>query len=465
MKWNKGFMLGAMLCAALPVLAVEEIAQTPQDYAYGSELYLAAPSPWYRVELPLNVYQQSVWPDLRDVRVFNHQGEAVPFSLEAQTSSAVVSEPVALRIFTLDSSADTRANQQAGVRSESVILRSKNGIEIRLEGENVKSMGQSYLLTLPEDQQQPLNISQLQLIWDKPAENWQGKVSLYYSYDLREWNQISDGAPLMDLSSGSDRLTLDKLDINVTMTPNKLRYLLLVFDAQPHSVQLTGVNAVREHESPTQERISLTATASKTSLIEAVWHWSHPQPLTSLEITLHEDGVLPIEMAWRRAESDEWHPLAKQVIYQLNGKASAPIIMPNEPVQAVKITTLNARLPESLPEITGKRESQILIFNAQGTAPFTLAWGNRTAKSAALDIGMLIPPELRKETGLETFASAQAQEQITLGGEARLNAVSPVERKSQWQTVLIWGVLILGVAVLLWMAMKLWREVRSEKKE
>ncbi|MCE0800329.1 DUF3999 domain-containing protein [Buttiauxella sp. S04-F03] len=465
MKWNKGFMLGAMLCAALPVLAVEEIAQTPQDYAYGSELYLAAPSPWYRVELPLNVYQQSVWPDLRDVRVFNHQGEAVPFSLEAQTSSAVVSEPVALRIFTLDSSADTRANQQAGVRSESVILRSKNGIEIRLEGENVKSMGQSYLLTLPEDQQQPLNISQLQLIWDKPAENWQGKVSLYYSYDLREWNQLSDDAPLMDLSSGSDRLTLDKLDINVTMTPNKLRYLLLVFDAQPHSVQLTGVNAVREHESPTQERISLTATASKTSLIEAVWHWSHPQPLTSLEITLHEDGVLPIEMAWRRAESDEWHPLAKQVIYQLNGKASAPIIMPNEPVQAVKITTLNARLPESLPEITGKRESQILIFNAQGTAPFTLAWGNRTAKSAALDIGMLIPPELRKETGLETFASAQAQEQITLGGEARLNAVSPVERKSQWQTVLIWGVLILGVAVLLWMAMKLWREVRSEKKE
>ncbi|RPH28465.1 DUF3999 domain-containing protein [Buttiauxella warmboldiae] len=463
MKWHKRAMLGVLFGVALPVLAEQESAETPQDYAYGSELRLAEASPWYRVDLPLNAYQQSAWPDLRDLRVFNRQGAAVPFSLTAQTSATVAAEPVPMRVFRLDSSTDVPANQQKGEGQESVLLRSRNGVEIRLAGEQVKNIGQSFLLTLTENQRQPLSVSQLQLIWDKPAENWQGKASLYFSSDLREWRPLSDGVPLMDISSGSDRLALDRLDVNLTLTPGEPRYLLLVFDAQPHPVQLTGVNALREHESQTQESIHLSATGYKISPTEAVWYWSSPQPLASLAITLEEDGVLPVEIAWRGAENDEWHPFARQVVYQLKDKSSRPISMPSQPVQAVKVTTLNAQLPASLPDISGIRESQTLIFNAQGRAPFTLAWGNKAAKNAALEIGMLIPQELRKERGLETFPWAQTQKQIALGGKARLHAHSLAERKSQLQTLLIWGVLILGVALLLWLALKLWREVQSGK--
>jgi hypothetical protein len=62
--------------------------ESPQDYAWGRSLTTTASSPWYRVALPDDVYQQSVWPDLRDVRVFNHQGERVPFTLGAAGGAA-----------------------------------------------------------------------------------------------------------------------------------------------------------------------------------------------------------------------------------------------------------------------------------------------------------------------------------------------------------------------------------------
>ena len=39
----------------------------------------------------------------------------------------------------------------------------------------------------------------------------------------------------------------------------------------------------------------------------------------------------------------------------------------------MKITTLNARLPEYLPGVTGHRDRYDLVFNAQGKAPYVLA--------------------------------------------------------------------------------------------
>jgi len=74
---------------------------------------------------------------------------------------------------------------------------------------------------------------------------------------------------------------------------------------------------------------------------------------------------------------------------------------------------------------------------------------------------MLLPPELR-QSGAGTLPYADAQEKITLGGEARLTAVDPVEQRSQWQTMLLWAALVLGVLVFIWIALKIWREVRGQ---
>lgn len=84
------------------------------------------------------------------MRVFNHLGDMVPFALVAQKTQTVTPETVALRLFPLDMSPVPPRDE--GQRSgDAVVLRSKNGIEIHLQSDDVTALGQSYLLTLPEE--------------------------------------------------------------------------------------------------------------------------------------------------------------------------------------------------------------------------------------------------------------------------------------------------------------------------
>lgn len=63
------------------------------------------------------------------------------------------------------------------------------------------------------------------------------------------------------------------------------------------------------------------------------------------------------------------------MIYQLGGKTSEHVPLPGGLVEAVKIKTLNARLPENLPPRDWQRVRYDLMFNAQGKGPYLLAWG------------------------------------------------------------------------------------------
>lgn len=74
---------------------------------------------------------------------------------------------------------------------------------------------------------------------------------------------------------------------------------------------------------------------------------------------------------------------------------------------------------------------------------------------------MLIPPSLRKTQAVNDLPLAVAQEDVTLGGEARLTATTATEQQSSWKTLLVWGALIFGVVVLALMAWRIWREVKK----
>lgn len=462
MKWMRYVAIGALLSVASSGFARDDTPETPQDYGWGRALSTAEDSPWYRVNLPAEVYQQSAWPDLRDVRVFNHKGERVPFSLEKQTVAPTTAKNTELRIFPLSTSPVESMNSDDG-QGERVWLRSPNGYEIKLEGERVEGVGQSYLLALPDNTAEAISVSQLQLGWDKPAVNWQGKASLYFSADMREWGLLQKDAPLMDIASGSDRLTLEKINAVLTLSTEGPRYLLVVFDTPQLPITLTHATVIENTSQDLVANVSLSGWANRISDDEAQYQWSQPQPLSALSIKLDEEGVLPVELAWRASAEGKWQPLTKDVLFHLNDQVSDDIAIPGQLVQGIRLKTVNAHLPDALPQVAGLRESQTLIFNAQGNGPFILAWGNKAATSAALPLDSLIPAGLRQQHAPENLPDAVAHEGVKLGGESRLTAVSPADRQSQWHTFLVWGVLVLGVLALAWMALRIWREVQKDK--
>jgi hypothetical protein len=199
-----------------------------RDYAFGRSLDTSVPSQWYRVMLPLAVYEQSTSADLHDVRVFNQSGEPVPFSLVAATRPQAQRNP--RRCASSAGRLAARGCADAG-DSDKILLRSGNGVEIVLEGQKAAAAGQHYLLTLPEQATGEMAISQLQLLWNTPQTPWQGTASVYYSEDLKRWYTLREDM-LLDVVSGQDRLKLDRIDTDTVLSPDANRYLMVVLNTQ-----------------------------------------------------------------------------------------------------------------------------------------------------------------------------------------------------------------------------------------
>ncbi|STW08976.1 transmembrane protein [Klebsiella grimontii] len=354
MKWMKAVLCGVLLGAAGTAASSDEAREQPLDYRQGLMLETSGASPWYRVELPPTIYQGTAWPDLRDVRVFNHQGETVPFALQAQKVQPAMPETMALRLFPLQMSlVPPREESRRGL--ESLLLRSTTGIEIRLETEDVKALGQSYLLTLPVDKTDAFALAQLRLNWESLAANWQGKASLYSSRDLKYWHPVQEDAPLMDLARDNDRLKMDTISASLTLSAQGNRYLLLILDAQSKAPALNSVTALAERREPESTRIELNAQAHRVSDEEAVWRWARASAADFAQniVGRRRGSTGRARLAQRRNEP--WQPLTKTVLYQLDGKRSDDIPLSGQPVEAVRIKTINARLSASLPAISGAR--------------------------------------------------------------------------------------------------------------
>lgn len=466
MRWLKAMLWGILLVVTEPVIGSGTVPEQPQDYATG--VMLKSPdsgfiSPWYQVRLPSDIYQHTAWPDLRDVRVFNRQGEAVPFALGAQKTAPVTPKMLPLRLFPLNISPVEEASKVSD-NERSYVLRAKDGLEVYLDSDKVKEKGQCYLLALPAEmaENDRFSLAQLRLNWTTPAGNWQGNASVYYSRDLRRWDRGTEGAPLMDLTHGSDRLKIDTIGINLGLSSHGNRYLLLIVDSKSPALALQSVSAIERWPTLAQEYIALTAEGSQFSDSEAVWRWAQPQPLTSLKIELYNEGLLPVELAWRSSETGVWQPLTSTMLYHLAGKHSDDINLSGQLVEAIKMKTINAHLPDILPEITGSRARYQLVFNTQGKGPYMLAWGNRGAQKTDIRLDTLIPASLRVEQNANGLPVAVIGEPVSLGGDSRLTAISAVESDNRQKTWLVWGVLIVGVAALLLMAWKIWCDVKKE---
>lgn len=463
MKGFKRLFFGVLLSVAGAAFGGKGVQDGPQDYATGVVLDTPGTSQWYRVSLPQRVYQGTAWSDLRDVRIFNAQGERVPFALLAQDAQRETPETITLPFFPLDMSPlPLQKEEQRGV--DALTLRSKTGVEVHIKSREIRMGGKSYLVTLPENSPEPLRLSRLHLNWGTPAESWQGRVSVYASHDLREWQSVEESVPLMDLISNNDRLKIDSINTSLTLSKAGDRYLLVIFDSQGRDRELSGIKATVKSIKPGPERILIEPRVSKVSGDIAMWHWDPPQPLNTLRVALDDEGVLPVALAWRSGEKEPWQPLTKTVLYRVEGKQSEDIPLSGQQVEGVKLTTIDAHLPKKLPALSGERDSYQLVFNRQGGGPFMLAWGNGAAQRADTGLDMLIPASLIQR-GVGSLPRAEIRQDVILGGEARLRATSVVGQQSRWETGLIWGVLIAGVGVLLAMTWRIWQEVKRDGVE
>ncbi|KAA9001994.1 DUF3999 domain-containing protein [Affinibrenneria salicis] len=460
----KGQLAAALVFCCLSAGARAEV-ERPNDFAFGAPVTTGGDHPFYRLALPHETYLSSAWSDLRDVRVFDNQGRSVPFALYQPTRSGESVSHFPLALFALDG----RVSQGEG-RNKVVTLRLADGSRVELPLQQNETVGGSYLISLPQQQHASRRIDRLTFGWTPTERNWQARVTLYYSDDLKNWYREEQDAPLLDLQADNQRLRVDHINLDGRAIAGQA-YLLAVVTGDggqtlPTFSSVQGSTLERHIE---EETVALSFNGQPLGPDEAEYQLPVAQPLSQLIITPQlTNRVLPLAVSYRSGDQEPWTPLPNQLVYRFikdgNNSQSAPIALNQTLIKSVRLKGINSQWGETPPQLTGARPGRTVIFNAQGNPPYLLAWGARQAAPQALTLDELIPQEWRGADSLAALPLASAGDRLTLGGASRLTEAAPVAgAPARWPVLLLWGLLIVGTLGLGLLAFKLWREMNTAR--
>lgn len=443
------FSSRALLLSTALLLAPWAQAEQVGDYAVQVPLEVSGRGPWYRLELPMALQLAARHADLRDLRVFNAEGEVLAYALTP--ASALPSEKrqeAALKWFPLMGAADQAAPAIRVQRSTTGTL-----VEVTPEtaggGEQVR---RGWLLDASAFDQ-PLH--RLRLDWSSEEEGFQ-RFSIEASDDLQHWSSWGEGQ-VARLSFANERIDQREIEL----PGGKAHYLRLLWLAPQQAPVLLSVQAVSiEHaaaQSPLVWSAALPAQPGKPG--EFSWELPLSLPLERLKIALPQANTLaPVSLSARQDGSPQWRPLARGLLYRLpqDGQEVVhdEIELYGQPVRELRLQVdpRGGGLGSEQPQLQVAMRASQVVFLARGSAPYRLAVGRADGQSAALQLATLIPgyqPQRLAGLGRATVPAVLP---------VALEPVAAQQATSDWQRIGLWAVLLAGVALLGGMAFSLLRK-------
>ena len=447
------------LFAALTLVTAHAVAAPrTDDYAMGITITADGARPLVEVMLPDTVYQNIVRNDLGDLRVFNDAGSVVPHAFCASPTSV---EPIVTResLPVFDLQAGTSQEPVGGTRVE---VQTRDGTQIRVE-ENDEAAAPSGTTTWAhvidargiEDA-----IRAIEFDWTSPDGASQASVRIEASDDLDQWRTVVRSSTLVAVAREGQQLQRK----TIPLLEQPYEYLRVVRTDNGPPLQIAQVIA---------ERVSRPAT------IDPVWFTAHPlvsptnaeklpfdavrlAPVTYARLLLPQpNSSVRVSIDSRPDDKAAWQSRWSGEVYQIMKDGERQASPPAEFAathdrywQVSYARSSDALNPAPTLEL-GYRPSR-LRFLAQG-GPYTLAFGSRRAE--------LSPPQACDSllSNLGQGEVAELVEQGYVGGVRGLGgetALKPRPKKTPVRLILLWGVLIVGVGLLIGMALTLLKRVR-----
>ncbi len=447
MKRVRGTLLA--LTAALPLLA--QAQESPGDYAQQVPLTLSGEGPWYRLELPMELHLAARYADLRDLRVFNAEGQAQAYALTLGSArQSETRKDTAVKWFPLRG--PLNAEQTPSVR----VQRSTSGTLVEVVPEAAHGANEQVLRGwLLDTSAIDAPLHKLTLDWASEGDGFQ-RFSIEASDDLQQWRAWNDGQ-IARLSFADERI--DQRE--VALPGQSARYLRLLWSSPRQAPQLLSARVHSATNDTLPAPLTWSADLPPSSAKAGQYTWELPLalPLQRVQIELAQANTLaPVSLAGRHEGKVQWQPLARGLLYRLpqDGKEVLhdELELYGAPVQQLRLQVdeRGGGLGSEAPSIrVGIRSTQV-VFLARGTPPYTLAIGNPTGKAASLPLSTLIPGYDDKR--LASLGVAQAVETPLL--ETGAASAEQVER-FDWKRLGLWAVLLIGVGLLVLMALSLLR--------
>jgi hypothetical protein len=439
-------------------------AESPGDFAARAPIEIEGGGPYYQFALPFEAHWTARFPDMRDLRVFNGQGETVPFSIirERPRSEQTV-EDVAVAWFPIygsDSASSTVPEVRVERRSDGTLV-SVTGSEHRDDGAP-KLRG--YLLDLSQTKNPARRLT---LDWDRAATGFQ-ELTVEASDDLEHWQTWRSDVQLARLEFNGQHVERRAIDL----ADRHAGYLRLIWRSPLVAPSLTAAMLTTASATSHPAPFVWSAPLAPAQASDGDYEWRFPEPLEPerIKFALPQANVLaPVEL-WSKEDDQartQWRYLAGTVLYRLDVEGREwdqdEITLFPAPMKLLKLkvdTRSGGGLGSGAPTLSLGLTARQVLFLARGSGPFTLALGNAQAKAADLSAGTLVPGY---GTGsAPPISPAKLGPLAGLAAEAAEASPPPgLALALNWKTVTLWAILLTGIVSIGAMALYLLRQMRK----
>ncbi|MFT5699731.1 MAG: hypothetical protein ACI8ZB_002597 [Desulforhopalus sp.] len=461
---------------------------TSRDFAEGYYLEVGDKGAVHSLELPEKLYRTVTDAQLKDVRVFNGEGEVVPHYIRTiQTDPTSLQDEENVPFFPLYG--NDNATETGGISLQ--VSRDSNGAVVNIQsdpfvtkleseesgevvdstrsdgGKNHQIIG--YLLDLSRLKK---GTTRLEIEWDKKTDSSVYMVDIQQSSDLIAWRSLVYTATLADLQFGGQ--SVEKKSIELPKQP--LKYLKLSWQENRWPLTITRIRSISQVIETRKRHNWVSLANGKTQQVDGQtlieFTSDYRLPVSRMQIRFPgQNSMARLSLQSRPGDESSWRTRCEQVFYDLTFEGSA---LQNEPCKLSPTSDHLWRLVvkedgAGLAQ-TGNRLSldlgwqpSELFFISRGTPPYLLAYGSGKliGQDAQASGGMLLQT-IENEDSAKLITQARLGKSITLGGEAAL--LSPA-KAPPWKKWLLWLVLVLGVALMALMARSLTKEMKSGEEE
>ena len=425
-------------------LATLAQAQTisPRDFAYGQLATPARDAAAYRFALPLTVYQDTFREDLGDLRVFNAEGVVVPFSLSRpipQTPSHKA--PVAVPLFPL--------HEGARIQIDGVHLTINSpGSAVNLQTQNGAAATAAVRQYLLDARALDTTFSALQLGWADGAPEYTGRLSVESSDDLAAWHSVVAAAPIANLRANGQTLVENRVEFS----PAKANFWRLSWLGAGANFELTNVFAEPAAGliEPDRASFDVNGVADPKNPREFAFDLSAHPPVSRINVVLPDlNSVMDIELSSRSTANAPWRAIVHSVFYRLKiadaeqQNSAVEVVADTDRYWRARIVGAGNSLRTPL-RLHAEWIPNEVTFLAQGHAPFLLTYGNASASPAEADLSHL-------PATLEIAPATLGPTQVSGGANRLIAKPAPFPG----MRIALWGVLLLAVIVLSWMAYRI----------
>lgn len=450
-----------IFCSLLIIPMAFAKTPVPDDFAFGFALEVDGDGALYELTLPQSVYENITSTRLEDVRVFNSHDLEVPRIIQRPVLTRREQlAPVSIPFYPL-----YIGKQKTNAMSSIHITTDDKGTIIDISDARPtgkQDVFNTYLLDLSALKHLP---EELRIEWQQGKKHFVGTIKIEASDDLTHWRMLRRKTTLADINYGGHRLFIN----HIKMVLQKVKYLRFSWSETTDMPAFTKIMATFPEEVLEQPRQWLNISGKQDPKEQGVYEFDSGAflPTDRIDIKLPQRNTLVnVKLLSRVAENDAWQIRHTGILYDLsidnNEIKSDTIILSvtSDRFWRLEVDVSGGGLGSGLPQLSLGWLPHKMIFVARGQAPFKVVYGSTEEMPSTLVVKKLLFDVDNKRNG-NYIKAAKIASRLTLGGKEKLLPPRPPVPWKKWS---LWFVLILGVVVLAWMAIRLYKQMDAEKE-